>query len=100
MLWISGVNPIQTINFISKCPKIGLKMRALDKKILQTFKGSQRYRYVIFFDANILSVSNSNYILNLFTKLFCCITPYKGAHGSIVVKALCYKPEGHGFETR
>jgi hypothetical protein len=26
---------------------------------------------------------------------------YKGAaHGSIVVKALCYKPEGRGFETR
>jgi hypothetical protein len=23
-----------------------------------------------------------------------------GARGSIVVKALCYKPEGHGFETR
>jgi hypothetical protein len=22
-----------------------------------------------------------------------------GARGSIVVKALCYKPEGHGFET-
>jgi hypothetical protein len=23
-----------------------------------------------------------------------------GACGSVVVKALCYKPEGHGFETR
>jgi hypothetical protein len=23
-----------------------------------------------------------------------------GARGSIVFKALCYKPEGHGFETR
>jgi hypothetical protein len=23
-----------------------------------------------------------------------------GAHGSVVVKALCYKPEGRGFETR
>jgi hypothetical protein len=23
-----------------------------------------------------------------------------GARGSIVVKALCYKPEGRGFETR
>jgi hypothetical protein len=22
-----------------------------------------------------------------------------GAHGSLVVKALCYKPEGRGFET-
>jgi hypothetical protein len=24
----------------------------------------------------------------------------KGARGSVVVKALCYKPEGRGFETR
>jgi hypothetical protein len=23
-----------------------------------------------------------------------------GARGSVVVKALCYKPEGHGFDTR
>jgi hypothetical protein len=27
--------------------------------------------------------------------LFCC-----AARGSVVVKTLCYKPEGHGFETR
>jgi hypothetical protein len=26
--------------------------------------------------------------------------PSQGARGSIVVKALCYKPEGRGFETR
>jgi hypothetical protein len=25
---------------------------------------------------------------------------HKGAHGSIVVKALCYKPQGRGFQTR
>jgi hypothetical protein len=24
----------------------------------------------------------------------------RGARGSVVVKALCYKPEGPGFETR
>jgi hypothetical protein len=24
----------------------------------------------------------------------------KGAHDSVVVKALCYKPEGRGFDTR
>jgi hypothetical protein len=32
-----------------------------------------------------------------------CLTMYhskRGAHGSIVVKALCYKLEGRGFETR
>jgi hypothetical protein len=28
------------------------------------------------------------------------LTPVVGARGSVVVKALCYKPEGHGFETR
>jgi hypothetical protein len=27
-------------------------------------------------------------------------TLYMGARGSVVVKALCYKPEGRGFETR
>jgi hypothetical protein len=28
-------------------------------------------------------------------------TPYSlGVRGSVVVKALCYKPEGRGFETR
>jgi hypothetical protein len=25
---------------------------------------------------------------------------FKGVRGSVVVKALCYKPEGRGFETR
>jgi hypothetical protein len=25
---------------------------------------------------------------------------YLGARGSVVVKALCYKPEGRGFDTR
>jgi hypothetical protein len=25
---------------------------------------------------------------------------YTRARSSVVVKALCYKPEGHGFETR
>jgi hypothetical protein len=27
-------------------------------------------------------------------------SPVEGARGSVVVKALCYKPEGRGFETR
>jgi hypothetical protein len=27
-------------------------------------------------------------------------TLFPGARGSVVVKALCYKPEGRGFETR
>jgi hypothetical protein len=28
------------------------------------------------------------------------VTSLKGTRGSVVVKALCYKPEGRGFETR
>jgi hypothetical protein len=31
---------------------------------------------------------------------FYFFTFYIGARGSVVVKALCYKPEGRGFETR
>jgi hypothetical protein len=27
-------------------------------------------------------------------------TMFPGVRGSVVVKALCYKPEGRGFETR
>jgi hypothetical protein len=29
-----------------------------------------------------------------------CIRSELGVRGSVVVKALCYKPEGRGFETR
>jgi hypothetical protein len=35
-------------------------------------------------------------ILHLFIKVY----TVSGARGRIVVKALCYKPEGRGFETR
>jgi hypothetical protein len=31
---------------------------------------------------------------------FVYYTSQKGARGSVVVKALCYKPEGHGFDSR
>jgi hypothetical protein len=33
-------------------------------------------------------------------RIFGFYTPSHGARGSVVVKALCYKPEGRGFETR
>jgi hypothetical protein len=29
---------------------------------------------------------------------FLYLTHFNGARGSVVVKALCYKPEGRGFE--
>jgi hypothetical protein len=32
--------------------------------------------------------------------LIYCFYSVRGARGSVVVKALCYKPEGCGFETR
>jgi hypothetical protein len=31
---------------------------------------------------------------------YLALVKVKGARGSVVVKALCYKPEGRGFETR
>jgi hypothetical protein len=34
------------------------------------------------------------------TWIYTSTTPYVGARGSVVVKALCYKPEGRGFYTR
>jgi hypothetical protein len=33
-------------------------------------------------------------------KVMKCIQSITGARGSVVVKALCYKPEGRGFDTR
>jgi hypothetical protein len=36
----------------------------------------------------------------LFSKLLVDYLTMKGKRGSVVVKALCYKPEGRGFETR
>jgi hypothetical protein len=32
--------------------------------------------------------------------VFKCRTQNEGAGGSVVIKALCYKPEGRGFDTR
>jgi hypothetical protein len=31
-------------------------------------------------------------------KFSLCICPY-GAHSTVLIKTLCYKPEGHGFDT-
>jgi hypothetical protein len=39
--------------------------------------------------------------INLYNNLYIYIYIYvPGARGSVVVKALCYKPEGRGFDTR
>jgi hypothetical protein len=32
--------------------------------------------------------------------IFCSLRDNIGTRGNLVVKALCYKPEGHGFKTR
>jgi hypothetical protein len=42
-------------------------------------------------------------LLSLYFPLFLFSVRYllrQGAFGSILVKTLCYKPEGRGFETR
>jgi hypothetical protein len=36
----------------------------------------------------------------LLSNIITIITHVRGARGSLVVKALCYKPEGRGFDTR
>jgi hypothetical protein len=43
-----------------------------------------------------LAVTSNRHTLGRDTKYFV----HLGAPGSIVVKALCYKPEGRGFQTR
>jgi hypothetical protein len=35
-----------------------------------------------------------------YKELTCSTCSVVGARGSVVVKALCYKPEGRGFDTR
>jgi hypothetical protein len=37
---------------------------------------------------------------NVADKPCICVSPSAGACGSVVVKALCYKPESRGFDTR
>jgi hypothetical protein len=47
------------------------------------------------------------YVINLYhyskvgrIRIDCYTKPEKGTRGNVVVKALCYKPEGRGFDTR
>jgi hypothetical protein len=41
-----------------------------------------------------------NKLHELFKNIFDMVCTIKGAHGSVVVKALCYKLEGRGFDFR
>jgi hypothetical protein len=51
---------------------------------------------------SILSTSLITNATNKSSVLFCVVQQLLkvGVSGSLVVKALCYKPEGRGFETR
>jgi hypothetical protein len=49
---------------------------------------------------NLLSSSSLSILKRLSGPHSSPATYDKGARGSVVVKALCYKPEGRGFETR
>jgi hypothetical protein len=40
------------------------------------------------------------YLKTSWCVILCCYLQMYGARGSVVVKALCYKPEGRGFDTR
>jgi hypothetical protein len=50
--------------------------------------------------ARPVSTENVELLLNLLFIIFNIIINMYGARGSVVVKALCYKPEGRGFVTR
>jgi hypothetical protein len=43
------------------------------------------------------NLEESSFFNNMF---YICLISSLAARGSVVVKVLCYKPEGHGFETR
>jgi hypothetical protein len=60
-------------------------------------------RYTVSEVTNIgVSVFNLTELIELlvFYHIFIALPILMGAHGSVVVKALCYKPEGHGFKSR
>jgi hypothetical protein len=46
------------------------------------------------------SSQSVSFIYNIAEHLLITFGMEGGARGSVVVKALCYKPEGHGFDTR
>jgi hypothetical protein len=43
---------------------------------------------------------HSHMYVCMYVSRYVCMYVMCGARGSIVVKALCYKPEGRGFDTR
>jgi hypothetical protein len=56
-----------------------------------------------FYNLFYVSFVNINRVVLLFffkPILFAICTSTFGARGSVVVMALCYKPEGRGFDTR
>jgi 8-oxo-dGTP pyrophosphatase MutT (NUDIX family) len=51
-------------------------------------------------DLHILADFNKTIKVGIFVFLYINVEVFQGARGSIVVKALCYKPEGPRFNTR
>jgi hypothetical protein len=51
-------------------------------------------------DDMLFGYSAMNTPMIFFLEFVVVLVSRVGARGSVVVKALCYKPEGHGFETR
>jgi hypothetical protein len=56
--------------------------------------------YISYVDLVRTSLGTHNWISKRRPLLLTCRWCTMGARGSVVVKALCYKPEGRGFETR
>jgi hypothetical protein len=73
----------------------------IDRKVLIVFL----FLPITFWDPiSRLSFAGIHFNINHSNRHAECISQsdvfHKGARGSVVVKTLCYKPEGHGSETR
>jgi hypothetical protein len=65
-----------------------------DIKIDRCFENLAQFKYLG------MTITNENMIQEKIKRLNSGNACYRGARGSVVVKALCYKLEGHGFNSR
>jgi hypothetical protein len=49
---------------------------------------------------SVLRLRSAKINMNMNIYIYICIYTLEVVRGSVVVKALCYKPDGRGFETR
>jgi hypothetical protein len=87
---------------LSSVPRLIMKT----ENVSETLPTSRRTELITPEDFKLIHLSQKLQILHMAEKLdktshtFTVELSIHGARGSIVVKALCYKPEGRGFDTR